>query len=196
MQIVTFPPALIEAYLSDVRALLEHGQVAEGRFFGELGATYVRDRQSIPVASGGAAIFAVLAHHQHVHGRRVAIIQSNTMRALYTVPTLLGMKTVVVPSSYEDFLSMSPAGLEQVLADPALRAQAVVVYSVIGGYLAPSFAQIASLCRRFEVPLLVDGAHAHYLDGILADAGGRRRLFFLRYQGVAGGRGRSDRDRR
>ena len=168
MQIVTFPPALIEAHLTDVRALLEHGQVAEGRFFGELATTYVRDRLAIPVASGGAAIFAVLAHHQHVHGRKVAIIQSNTMRALYTVPTLLGMKTVVVPSSYEDFLSMSPAGLEQVLGDPALRAQAVVVYSVIGGYLAPSFAEVASLCRRFEVPLLVDGAHAHYLDGILA----------------------------
>ncbi len=168
MQIVTFPPALIDAYLTDVRALLERGQVAEGKFFGELAPSYVPGRLSIPVASGGAAIFAVLAHHQHVHGRKLAIIQSNTMRALYTVPTLLGMQTLVVPSSYEDFLSMSPSGLEAALSDPALRAQAVVVYSVIGGYLAPSFAQIAALCRRFEVPLLVDGAHAHYLDGLLA----------------------------
>jgi dTDP-4-amino-4,6-dideoxygalactose transaminase len=167
MQIVTFPAPLIEAYLADARALLQHGQLAEGRFFGELAKTYVRGKLSIPVASGGAAIFALLAYHKHVHGRSVAVIQSNTMRALQTVPTLLQMETLVVPSSYEDFLSMSPSALAKVLSEPTVRAAAVVVYSVIGGYLAPSFTEVAELCRRLEVPLVVDGAHGHYLDSIL-----------------------------
>lgn len=169
MQIVTFPPALIDAYLSDVRRLMETGQVAESRFYRDAAKEYVKGRSSIPVASGGAAIYALLAHQKHAQNRRVAIIQSNTMRALYTVPTLLDMKPLVVDSRYEDFLAMDPDALERVLADGTTRQQAVVVYSVIGGYLAPSFARIAEICRRAKVPLIVDAAHGHYLDGLVAE---------------------------
>jgi dTDP-4-amino-4,6-dideoxygalactose transaminase len=166
MQIVTYPPALIEAYLSDVRHLLESGQVAEGKYYLELATSYVPGKISIPVASGGAGIFALLACHKHTGGRRVAIVQSNTMRALYTVPSLLDMKPLVVESSYEDFLSMNPDALQKTFEDAAVREAAVVVYSVIGGYLAPSFGRIVELCRRAGVPLIVDGAHAHYLSAV------------------------------
>jgi dTDP-4-amino-4,6-dideoxygalactose transaminase len=167
-QIVTFPPALIEAHLSEARQIMESGQVAEGKYFRELCGSYVPGKLSLPVASGGAAIFALLAYRKHEQGRSLAIIQSNTMRALYTVPTLLGMKTLVVDSSYEDFMSMSPTALALALRDPATRDSAVVLYSVIGGYLAPSFERIAEVCRSAGVPLIVDGAHAHYLDSIVA----------------------------
>lgn len=169
MQIVTFPPALIDAYLSDVRRLMETGQLAESRYYREAAKEYVKNRWSIPVASGGAAFYALLAHQRHVHGKRVAIIQSNTMRALYTVPSLLEMKPLVVDSSYEDFLAMSPDALERAIADTETRRQAVVLYSVIGGYLAPSFSRVAAICRRAKVPLIVDAAHGHYLDGLLAE---------------------------
>lgn len=169
MQIVTFPPALIEAYASEVRHLMETGRIAESRYYKEAEGEYVPGRWSIPVASGGAAFYALLAHHKYVGDRRAAIVQSNTMRALYTVPTLLDMKPVVVDSTYDDFLAMSPSALESALADPALRRSAVVLYSVIGGYLAPSFARIAEICRRARVPLVVDAAHGHYLDGLLAE---------------------------
>lgn len=169
MQIVTFPPALVDAYLSDVRRLMETGEVAESRYYRDAASEYVKGRSSIPVASGGAAIYALLAYQKYVHDRRVAIIQSNTMRALYTVPTLLDMKPLVVDSSYDDFLAMSPEALERALADGAMRRLAVVVYSVIGGYLAPSFARIAGICRRAQVPLVVDAAHGHYLDGLVAE---------------------------
>jgi dTDP-4-amino-4,6-dideoxygalactose transaminase len=168
MQIVTFPPALIEAYLANVRRLMETGQVAEGTYFRELTGACVPSKLSIPVASGGAGLFSLLAYHRHVSGRRLAILQSNTMRALYTVPTLLEMKTLVLDSSYEDFMSLSPSALERALDDRQVREAGVVLYSVIGGFLSPSFARIAELCRRAGVPLIVDGAHAHYLDAILA----------------------------
>jgi dTDP-4-amino-4,6-dideoxygalactose transaminase len=168
MRIVTFPPALIEAYVADVQRLMETGQVAEGAYFRELAAAYVPNKLSIPVASGGAGLFSLLAYHKHVGGRRLAIIQSNTMRALYTVPTLLDMKTLVLDSSYEDFMSLCPSALERALDDRQVREAGVVLYSVIGGFLSPSFARIAELCRRAGVPLIVDGAHAHYLDAILA----------------------------
>jgi dTDP-4-amino-4,6-dideoxygalactose transaminase len=169
MQIVTFPPKLIDAYVADVRRIMENGQVAEGRYFNDAAREYVPGRQSLPLASGGAAIFALLAYHRHARGRSVAIVQSNTMRALYTIPTLAGLRPVVVDSSYEDFLAMSPDALAKALADGAMRRDAVVVYSVIGGYLAPSFARIAEICRQAGVPLVVDAAHGHYLDGIVRD---------------------------
>jgi dTDP-4-amino-4,6-dideoxygalactose transaminase len=168
MQIVTFPESFIDAYLADARQIMTTGKVAEGVYFRELHGSYVQGKLSLPVSSGGSAMFALLAYQKHVRGRELAIIQSNTMRAVYTVPTLLGMKTLVVDSSYEDFLSMKHEALERALEDATVRASAVVVYSVIGGYLAPSFERIAETCRRAGVPLIVDGAHAHYLDAIVA----------------------------
>ena len=36
MQIVTFPPAFIDAYLGEARQILESGAVAEGKYFREL----------------------------------------------------------------------------------------------------------------------------------------------------------------
>jgi dTDP-4-amino-4,6-dideoxygalactose transaminase len=169
MQILTFPPKLVDAYLSDVRRLMESGQLAESHYYRDAAKEYVKGRSSIPVASGGAAIYALLAHHKYVHERRIAIVQSNTMRALYTVPSLLDMEPRVVDSSYDDFLAMAPQALERALADGETRRKAVVVYSVIGGYLAPSFARIAEICRRSKVPLVVDAAHGHYLDGLVAE---------------------------
>jgi len=169
MQIVTFPPAFVDAYLSEARRLMDSGQVAESHYYRDAAREYVDGRWSIPVASGGAAIFVLLAHHKYTAQKRVAIVQSNTMRALYTVPSLLGMKPLVVDSSYDDFLAMSPDALERALADGTTRREAVVVYSVIGGYLAPSFRRIAEICRRAKVPLVVDAAHGHYLDGLVAE---------------------------
>lgn len=170
MQIVTFPSSLIDAYVSDVRRLLETGQVAESHYYRDAAHEYVKGRSSIPVASGGAAIYTLLAHYKHAEKRKLAIVQSNTMRALYTVPSVLEMTPLVIDSSYEDFLAMRPDLLERVLASEAGRREAVVVYSVIGGYLAPSFARIAEICRRAKVPLVVDAAHGHYLPGITAEA--------------------------
>ena len=169
MKIVTFPPGFVDAYLEEVRGLMDSGRVAEGSYF-EDARSYVPGRQSVTVSSGGAAIFALLAYQLHVNRRRTAIVQGNTMRALYTVPTLLGMRVAVAESSYADYLAMSPASLERRLANADVRRDAVVVYSVIGGYLSRSFADIVDICQRAEVPLIVDAAHGHYLDG-LAETG-------------------------
>lgn len=170
MQIVTFPTALVEAHIADVRRLMTSGNVAEGRYYREAAREYVAGRSSIPVTSGGAAIYSLLAHRKYTEGRRFALIQSNTMRALYTVPSLLDMRPIVVDSSYEDFMAMSPVALARALSDDDTRRHGVVVYSVIGGYLAPSFATIAEMCRKADVPLIVDAAHGHYLPGLVAEA--------------------------
>ncbi len=166
MQIVTFPPALIDSYLAELRSILVSGRIAEDRYVRGSARSYVDGRVSVPVCSGGAAMFALLAYQKHRNRRSVAIVQSNTMRALYTVPTLLGMQTEVVDSTFEDFLSMSPEALGRTLADERTRSQAVVLYSVIGGYLAPSFSRVVQLCRDAEVPLIVDAAHGHFLQAV------------------------------
>jgi dTDP-4-amino-4,6-dideoxygalactose transaminase len=166
MQVVTYPTPLIESFLDEARELLRAGRVAEGSFFRESARPFVEGRHSVPVSSGGAGIFSLLAFHKHAKGKSVAIVQSNTMRALYTVPKLVGMEPRVVPSSYEDFMAMSPDALERALREPGAADAAVVVYSVIGGYLAPSFASIAAICAKAGVPLIVDGAHAHYMPAL------------------------------
>ena len=168
MQIVTYPDSFIEAYLADARRLMQAGLVAEGSNYRDAAPAFVPGKLSIPVASGGAGIFALLAYHKYVGRRTRVIVQSNTMRALFTVPMLLDMPPLVVDSSYEDFLSMSPDALKRALSEQGVRDSAVVVYSVIGGYLAPSFAQIADICQEAGVPLVVDGAHAHYLQAVAA----------------------------
>jgi dTDP-4-amino-4,6-dideoxygalactose transaminase len=170
MQILTFPPKLIDAYLADARRLMENGHLAESHYYRDAAKEYVKGRMSVPVASGGAAFYTLLAYHKYQSGRRAAIIQSNTMRALYTVPSLLDMKPIVVDSTYEDYLAMNPDALERALKDETTRREAVVMYSVIGGYLAPSFKRIAEICRKNRVPLIVDAAHGHYLDGLVAEA--------------------------
>ena len=46
----------------------------------------------------------------------------------------------------------------------------VTIYSVIGGYLAPSYKQIESLHQSNDVPLIIDTAHAHYLESIISSS--------------------------
>jgi len=148
---------------------MHEGHVAEGHFYRDAAAEYVKGRKSVPVASGGAAIFSLLAYYKFEAGKRVALIQSNTMRALYTIPSLLEMHPRVVNSTYDDFLAMSPSALTRALDDHETRKSAVCVYSVIGGYLAPSFAEVARICREAGVPLIVDAAHAHYMPALTND---------------------------
>ena len=169
MQIVEFPAPFIEAHLSELRGLFETGQIAESFYVRQSAASYVPGKQSIPVNSGGAAIFALLAYQKFVRERRIALVQSNTMRALYTIPTLLNLKTVVVDSTYADFMSMSPESLEVFLDDADIRRSGVVLYSVIGGYLAPSFTRVVELCSNAGVPVIVDAAHGHYMNVLAAD---------------------------
>jgi dTDP-4-amino-4,6-dideoxygalactose transaminase len=164
MHVVTYPPALVDRYLAEARRLLEAGSVAEAGYFRGSAENYVPGLLSIPVSSGGAAIFALSAYQKHERRKTIALVQSNTMRALYTVPALLGLEVRVLPSTLDDFMSMSPDALESALVDDRTRSDAVVICSIIGGYLAPSFARLARICRAAGVPLIVDAAHAHYLD--------------------------------
>ncbi len=172
-QIVTLPDALIERLSAGIADLMRRGVMAEGAYFREETGPFVAGKRSIPVNSGGSALLALLARTRDVEGRGCAVVQTNTMRGVYTVPRLLGMDVRVVGCAYAAGMAMDPDALESLLAEePALCNSAVVVYSVIGGYLAPAALEVVELCERHGIPLLIDAAHAHYLDALIDKVSG------------------------
>ncbi len=171
MKIVSYPKEFVDTLLSKFKELIENGIVAEGRYYDEVPLEFIPGKLSIPVASGGAAILALLAYQKFVCDKTHVIIQANTMRAVYTIPKLLGMEIKVADCSHDGFLAMSTEALRKTITDGDshdLREKTVVVYSVIGGYLAPSYLEIENICRYYGIPLIVDMAHGHYLDRIMS----------------------------
>jgi perosamine synthetase len=168
--IVSYPEHFADKLLDKYRQLIASGQLAEGQFYNEMSEEYVKGKHSIPVNSGGSALFTLLAYQKYANHKTHVIIQSNTMRALYTIPTLLNMNVLISNSSQKPgFMAMDPAGLENVIGElqrDGLDNRVVVIYSVIGGYLSPSYPDIEAITRKYNIPLIVDAAHGHYLEGI------------------------------
>lgn len=170
MKIVSYPEHFAQKLLDQYRHMLSDGQLAEGKFYNEMSRAYVKGKDSIPVTSGGSALFALLAYQKYVNNKSHVIIQSNTMRALYTIPRLLNMEVIVCDSSKKPgFMAMDPAALMEVIKKAqtdGLQDRVVTMYSVIGGYLSPSYLDIEAINKQHNIPLIVDAAHAHYLDRI------------------------------
>ena len=167
MKVVFYPLEIVDIVTRKFREMLLKGTVAEGEYYGGNSGAYLRGKLAIPVTSGGAGIFSLLAYQKYVGRKTHVIIQSNTMRALYTIPKLLDMNILIADSSYEDFLAMNMNSLFSKVENLDSKERAVVVYSVIGGYLSESFFEIEEFCRSKHIPLIVDAAHAHYLDKML-----------------------------
>lgn len=172
MNIVSYPAGLKEQLLETFGQLLEDGSVAEGRFYNDTTDEFVKGKRSIPVNSCGSALFALLAYQKIEKGKTIAILQSNTMRGLYTVPRLLDFEVRVVASTRNPgFMAMDPDALRkelETLGAKGLTKKVVILYSVIGGYLAPAYKEIESLAKELGIPLIIDLAHGHYLDEVIA----------------------------
>jgi len=172
MNIISYPSGFAEKLLDQYKHMMSDGQVAEGKFYNEMHHAYVDGKESIPVNSGGSALFALLAFQKYVNNKTHVIIQSNTMRALYTIPRLLNMEVIICESSRKPgFMAMDPTGLTEAiekLRTDGLLTRAVAVYSVIGGYLSSSYPAIEAITRQHSIPLIVDAAHGHYLQRIMS----------------------------
>lgn len=168
MKIVAYPENITQKLSAIYAEMIGNGLVAEGVYYNETSIKYIDGKKSIPVNSGGSAIFALLAYQRHVNGKTHAIIQSNTMRALYTIPRLLDMEVIVCDSSKKPgFMAMDPNALKDLLKQikyKDLSDKVVVLYSVIGGYLSLGYNEIETICKENNIPLIVDMAHGHYLD--------------------------------
>jgi dTDP-4-amino-4,6-dideoxygalactose transaminase len=171
MTIVSYPDYFAERLLDQYKHMMRDGQLAEGTFYNKMADAYVKGKKSIPVSSGGAALFTLLAFHKYINNKTHVIIQSNTMRALYTIPKLLNMEVVICDSSARPgFMAMDANALAEVIKKLeilGLLDKSIAVYSIIGGYLSPSFVDIEAITRQRNVPLIVDAAHGHCLDRLM-----------------------------
>lgn len=171
MKIVSYPDNFEKTLLTKYSEMLNKGLVAEGQYYNEKIGAFVLGKKSISVNSGGAAIFSLLAYQKFVLGKTHVIIQSNTMRALYTIPKLLGMKIIICDSSdTPGFMAMDIGKMKELmlkLEQKGLLNKAVTVYSIIGGYLAPSYFEIEKIHKENNIPLIIDMAHGHYLNDVI-----------------------------
>jgi len=171
MKVVSYPEIFKNKLLKKYSEFLDKGLVAEGQYYNEEVSPYIENKKSVPVNSGGAAIFSLLAYYRYVLGKTHVIIQSNTMRALYTIPKLLGMEVIICDSSdMPGFMALDKNKIKKLiikLKEENNNNKVVTIYSVIGGYLAPSYFEIEKIHKENNIPLIIDMAHGHYLEDII-----------------------------
>ena len=171
MQVVSYPDKFRQNLIKKFDEMLQDGLVAEGEYY-SAGGNYIPGRKSVPVASWGAAYISLLAYYKHELGKKNVILQSNTMRGVYTASRFMGMEVLISDSSATPgFLSMDYNSAKKLILDLENNDQlkkSVLVYSVIGGYLSNDYFKIEQLCKDKNVPIIVDMAHGHYLDKIIA----------------------------
>ena len=170
MKVVSYPEGFKKKLLAKFGEMINEGQVAEGKYY-NAEDDFVTGKKSVPVVSCGAALFCLLAYQKYVKRKTHVILQSNTMRGLYTTARLLDLEVIICDSSaIPGFLSMDSNCFSDLLLElkrKNLIDQVVPIYSVIGGYLAPAFFEIEKLCKETDIPLIVDMAHGHYLGQLI-----------------------------
>ena len=170
MKVVSYPEGFKEKILEKFGEIIDSNHLAEGRYY-NADDEYIHAKNSVPVTSGGAALYTLLSYQKYIMGRTHVILQSNTMRGLYTTARLLDMEVITCDSSaMPGFLAMDSNYYSDLLSDlerKHLIGQTVTVYSVIGGYLSSEFFEIEEMCKEIGIPLIVDMAHGHCLDDII-----------------------------
>ena len=170
MKVVSYPDELRKILINKFNSMLEEGFVAEGKYY-SAEDNYISGKISVPVATWGAAYITLIAYYKNVLGKENVILQSNTMRGVYTASRFMGMDVLVCDSSaIPGFLSMDFNSAKDLFVKIEKNGQlkkSVLVYSVIGGYLSDDYFQIEKLCEEKGVPIIVDMAHGHYLDQLI-----------------------------
>ncbi|MDB9722659.1 DegT/DnrJ/EryC1/StrS family aminotransferase [Candidatus Marinimicrobia bacterium] len=170
MKVVSYPDELRKKLISKFNEMLKEGFVAEGEYYSAEN-DYIKNKKSVPVATWGAAYITLLAYYKNELGKKNVILQSNTMRGVYTSSRFMNMNVFVCDSSADPgFLSMDYNSLKKMFIkleqNEDLRSF-VLVYSIIGGFLSEDYFKIEKLCKDKNVPIIVDMAHGHYLDELI-----------------------------
>lgn len=170
MKVVSYPDELRKILINKFNSMLEEGFVAEGKYY-SAEDDYINNKKSVPVATWGAAYISLLAYYKNVLGKKNLILQSNTMRGVYTSSRFMDMNVFVCDSSANPgFLSMDYASLKKLflkLEQKEGLESFVLVYSIIGGFLSEDYFKIEKLCKDNNVPIIVDMAHGHYLNELI-----------------------------
>lgn len=153
--------------LSSDRPLGESKYVTEFESkFGNL----VKSKYTMACSNGTTAIELALKAI-NVHGKKV-LIPSNTFFATSVAVTNSGGIVELVDMENESF-SLCPKDLESKLTSDV----GAVIIVHIGGIISHKISKIVELCKKMNVPLIEDAAHAHlsyrgkYRAGIIGDIG-------------------------
>jgi dTDP-4-amino-4,6-dideoxygalactose transaminase len=153
--------------LSSDRPLGESKYVTEFETkFGNL----VKSKYTMACSNGTTAIELALKAI-NVHGKKV-LIPSNTFFATSVAVTNSGGVVELVDMENESF-SLCPKDLESKLTSDV----GAVIIVHIGGIISHKISKIVELCKKMNVPLIEDAAHAHlsycgkYSAGTIGDIG-------------------------
>jgi dTDP-4-amino-4,6-dideoxygalactose transaminase len=153
--------------LSSDRPLGESKYVTEFESkFGDL----VKSKYTMACSNGTTAIELALKAI-NVHGKKV-LIPSNTFFATSVAVTNSGGIVELVDMENESF-SLCPKDLESKLTSDV----GAVIIVHIGGIISHKISKIVELCKKMNVPLIEDAAHAHlsyrgkYRAGTIGDIG-------------------------
>ena len=153
--------------LSSDRPLGESKYVTEFESkFGNL----VKSKYTMACSNGTTAIELALKAI-NVHGKKV-LIPSNTFFATSVAVTNSGGIVELVDMENESF-SLCPKDLESKLTSDV----GAVIIVHIGGIISHKISKIVELCKKMNVPLIEDAAHAHlsyrgkYRAGTIGDIG-------------------------
>lgn len=174
-QEIEIDPADRDSILAEIGRLLDAGQLSAGHNveqFEEEFARYVGARHAVAVSSGTTALELILLSIG-VRGRTV-IVPANTNFATFVAAWRAGARVALADV---DPATLAPRQSD--LAAVAALDTAAVMLVHMGGVITPETASIADWCRRHDIVLVEDAAHAHgsYRDGRHAGTWGTAGAF-------------------
>jgi dTDP-4-amino-4,6-dideoxygalactose transaminase len=153
-----FPPDDISKITSYVKQILESGMLTMGEFTREFEkefSEYLHVKYAVAVSSGTAALEIALRSQDLKSGDEV-IVPTNTFTATAAAVFFAGGKPVLVDVD-PNTLCIDTANFKKALTDRTKGVMAVHM----GGLICPQIDEIAEICRKRNIFLIEDAAHAH-----------------------------------
>jgi dTDP-4-amino-4,6-dideoxygalactose transaminase len=152
-----FPNSAVEWTLTQIRQLLEGGkyltQAEHAELFEHEFARYMGAPYAVSTNSGTGALEIAL-RLVDVRDREV-IVTTNTFAA--TIFAILRAGGIPVFADVADDMSLDPDEVDRLVT----KKTRVVVAVHVGGFVSSRIWDLASRCRKYELELVEDAAHAH-----------------------------------
>jgi len=182
MGLIKIPEQSVKFFNDNLSEIFEFGFLAEGPWNKKLSEFVIQTTGSkcaIPTNSNGSGLVALLNIYKQYFGRKIVIIQSNTMYGVKTMVPSGGCQFDGFIECQLDTLMPSLGDVEATIAkyDNQQKNSLIILLSHIGGIVNPDIQAISDLCRQENIVLLEDCAHSFAAtlngkhSGLFGDAG-------------------------
>tara|TARA_Y100000768_G_C23988475_1_gene690500 strand:+ start:549 stop:1592 length:1044 start_codon:yes stop_codon:yes gene_type:complete len=163
MGMIKIPTESVKFFENNFHDIINTGNLAEGNWNKKLSdffTTYTRSKFSIPFASNGSGLLAILMLLKKHRGYKKIFIQSNTMYGVKTIAITSGLELIeTVPCSLPSLMP-SFEQVDKFIAKLSNPSECVFMITHIGGIVNPDIEKIQDLCKRKGVALVEDCAHS------------------------------------